>query len=346
MASAVVPVIRPVKSEFTDACAEVTLVHRAAGVLPLSLRRLSLRGQDRISFLHNVSSNDVKSLRPGQGCETLLLNPKGKIQIPFAVTVADDSADLWVEDSFSAGLKSAIESAVVMDDVTMQDRAAEYVVFHIAGPKNGDVLTALSLPAPAVPELSWLSQGETVVMRRRRTVESGVDIVCPAGQAETLFDRLCLAARDARGGPVGSIAQDILRIEAGIPAFGVDFMKDDFPQEASLEARAVSFTKGCYTGQEVVARIKTYGGVHHRLVGLVMDAPAPAPGETIYQGTDEAGQITSAARSLKLARTVALARVATALSSAGTVLRVSSPDGPVARVVDISAPVGGTPFAG
>ncbi len=345
MAAVAAPSPIGVKAEYSDACEEVVGVHRAVGVMPLSVRHLALSGDDRVSFLHSVSSNNIQSLRPGEGCETLILTARGKIQFLLAAAVASDRIDLFVDESLTIELKNTLEAALIMEDVAVQDRSASDVFVHLAGPRLGEILGVLSLPSPAGRECSWMEHGDWGVYRRRRTVESGVDVRIPVSQAVEAFEKMCAASRALGGGPVGFVAQDILRIEAGIPKFGVDILRDQFPQEAALEEKAVSFTKGCYTGQEVVARIKTYGGVHRRSIGLIIEGPAPAPGASLYHAGEEAGRITSAARSLKLSKTVALAQARVESSQPGLALAVSSPSEARAIVVDISSPLEiGSPF--
>lgn len=324
------------RPEYGDACSEVLCVHRAVGVAPVSQTVLTLTGEDRGSFIHNISSNDIKSLKPGQGCESLILTPKGKIQFPIAVLAGQDRLDILVDDSLAAPLKIFLESSLIMEDVSIKDEGHSHAFFHLAGPKLNDLMTATALVFPPETELSWVEADEIVTIRRHRSLETGVDVRVPAGAADDWFQKFLNAAHPLGGGPVGAIAQDILRIEASIPKFGADYTTDHFPQEAALEGRAVSFTKGCYTGQEVVARIKTYGGVNRRLVGLVIEGAPAAPGDKLFKDQEESGRVTSAARSLKFSKSVALAMLSKNVSSAGNILHVASPDGSIATVTDIA----------
>lgn len=334
MVQSVMAGLPPARAEYGDSCSEVQQVHRAVGVAPIEAGVLRLTGPDRVSFLHNISSNDIKSLKPGQGCETLLLTPKGKIQLLLTVLAGAEDLVLIVDRQLTSYLNTFLESALIMEEVSVSDVTADFQFFHLAGPRLADLAGVLSLHMPPDEDMAWLENGGLAAIRRRRSVESGVDLRIPADSASVWFEKLTAAARPLGGGPVGAIAQDILRIEAGIPRFGIDYTTDHFPQEAALEGRAVSFTKGCYTGQEVVARIKTYGGVHRRLVGLVLEVPPPAPGDKVFRDGAAAGHVTSAARSLKFSKSVALAMVSMESAPAGTVVRVGSADGPAATVTE------------
>lgn len=338
MADVVSPASVRARPEYGDACSEVSFVHRAVGVAPISQGLLTLTGEDRVAFVHSISSNDVKSLNPGEGCASLILTPKGKILFPVTVLVGSETLDLLMDEPFQTSLKILLDSSLIMEDVSIQDRSEAYRFFHLAGEKISEVIGALALPMPGNRELSSVDLGEIKIIRCRRSLAVGLDIGVPSGQSEAWFEKLVDTARTFGGGPLGTIAQDILRIEGAIPKFGVDFTTDNLPQEASLENRAVSFTKGCYTGQEVVARVKTYGGVNRRLVGLVMDGPAAGPSDRLFLENEEAGRITSSARSIKFSVAVALAMVSKTAAAPGTVLRVSTPAGPAAKVVDISSP--------
>lgn len=334
------PELLQARPEYGDACSEVLSVHRAVGAAVISQEVLTVGGPDCISFLHTISSNDIRPLTPGRGCETLLLTPKGKIQFPFSVLSRGDQLELLVDGDphLAKSLKAVLESAVVMEDLSMTDLPSSYRFVHLAGPKLQELAAAVSLPLPGPDEFSWVEAGGVQVIRRRRSVESGVDIRIPADQAGSRFEKIVAAAGRFGGGPVGSIAQDILRIEAAIPKFGADYTTDHFPQEAALEERAVSFTKGCYTGQEVVARIKTYGNVNRRLVGLILDGPSPAPGDRLFKDGAESGGVTSAARSLKFSRAIAIAMADKSAAVHGGSVQVGSASGPIAKVSDIASP--------
>ena len=338
MAEVAMPLSTQAKTEYADACSEAVYVHQSVGVAPIAQGILSLTGEDRVGFVHNVSSNDVRSLTPGQGCMTLLLTPKGKILFPLAVLASADRLDLVVDEPLIIPLKNLMESSLIMEDVAIDDRSSAWRFFHLAGKALPELMSALDLQQPSGKEFTWKSQAGVILVNRRRTAVSGVDVGVAAADADGWFEKAAETARRLGGGPVGTIAQDILRIEAAIPKFGVDFTTDHFPQEAALEDRAVSFTKGCYTGQEIVARIKTYGGVNRRLVGIVIDGPAPGPGDKVFHEGAESGRITSAARSIRFSKAVAMAMVAKDSAASGTVLQVASPDGPIAAVTDIASP--------
>jgi len=313
----------------------------------MDLSGLTLTGADRVGFIHSISSNDVASLSTGQGCFSLILTAKGKIQYPLTVLVAPDRIDLGVEESLLEPLKSFLESSLVMEDVRIQDASRDWQFFNLSGSRLVEAMDQLNLRMPGKREFDWIEEKGVSVIRCSRTIEAGVDIRVAADQAAEWFEKLVFVAQGQDGGPVGAIARDILRIEAAQPKFGIDYSWEHFPQEAALENRAVSFTKGCFTGQEVVARIKTYGDVRRRLVGMVPAGPPPAPGDAVYldgaEPPEPVGNVTSAARSIKYSKSVALAMVSTRAASPGGVLRVSSIDGAQARVVDIAG-TGSSPW--
>lgn len=324
--------------DFGDPCSEAESVHRTLGVSILDTGIFFLLGEDRIAFLHNLSSNDIKSLSVGQGCETLFLTPKGKIRVPFVALVLPDRVALLAENEIHPTLKSIVESSVIMEDVNLSEPPEQIQFFHMAGPRLNELLKSLDLPTPAEMPLSACADGERILFRSRRSLAVGVDLGVRLSRAETWFEKLKSTAEKLGGRACGKIAMDILRIEAGIPKFGVDYTGDHLPHEAAREDCAVSFTKGCYTGQETVARIKTYGGVNRRLVALLSDGPAACPGDKVFREGAEVGVVTSAARSIKFSKAVALAMVSKGSFAQGMELRVGMPNGILAAVVDIASP--------
>jgi folate-binding protein YgfZ len=276
--------------------------------------RLRVSGADRAEFLHRLLANRVRGLEPGQGNHTLLLNSKGKVLFGFDLVVGADWIDLCTEPGQGPALQKALDMYLFADKVKLEDHSGAAAPLALVGPKAAALIAALA--GPLLPAERWstefLWQGQPV--RLERGVHAGSPAwfldAGPAGAAP-LFGAL----RDAGATPAGRVAEDFLRVEAGQAAFGADVDDNIYPQEARLE-RSFALDKGCYIGQEVVAKIDTYGGLNKRLCLLSIDHDDPLPrgvkliGEDPERGGErELGILTSWAYSFVLDRGLALGYV-------------------------------------
>lgn len=316
---------------------EYEAVQSGAGLLDLSARgKLEVTGPDRESFLQAMISNDVKSLEENCGCYATFLAATGKMVSDFFCYKLAGRFLLDVSAGRARVLAETLERYIIMDEVLLQDFSSRRAHFSLQGPRSAEILRSLletSLPAQElqVQEIPW--QGETLyAVRRGELAETGFEVIGPAELGPDL--RQSFLEKGARMGlvPIGNAARDILRMEAGIPLFGIDMDESHNPLEARLRG-AVSFTKGCYIGQEVVSKATYIGGVPRLLMGLTIDSHiVPARGSRLLDASAKPiGSVTSAVFSLRLNRAIAFAYIKRKFAHPGE--RYDLEVGPGARVI-------------
>jgi len=277
-------------------------VRRGAGLFALPERGLAaVRGDDRVRWLNGMLSNDVASLGapPARGgCYAARLTRQGRIVADVHVVWRPEA--FWLETAREAvpGLLEDLDRFLVADDVELEDASAGWERLALEGPRAGRVLAAAGAPCELAADDAAavrLGHAEIVVAAFGWSGEPALQLFVPAGSAQEVADLLRRAA-ERDGTPLvegGREALEILRVEAGVPLLGTELGQDVLPDEAHLE-HAISTTKGCYTGQEVVARLRSRGQVAHRLVGIVFDADHPAPaGARLRDGDKAVGEVTS-----------------------------------------------------
>lgn len=257
---------------------------------------LELGGGDRVRFLNGLVTCDVKALAPGAGAYGFFTTAQGKV-LADAVVLADADS-LWVQvaPGMVEELRAHVEKYLIADRVIVQSREDLVVVRAIgaAGERALERLFPERMPAAPWSHLELTRNGTAVrAVRHGRLGAPALGLVVPADAAAELLrdlSELGLAAAEPE-------QLERLRIEAGIARFGVDFGREHFPQETGAEAEAVSYTKGCYLGQEVVARIHYRGGVNRGLRGLHFETGSPPPlGKTLLADGHQVGRVTSAAQ--------------------------------------------------
>ncbi len=350
-------------ADYGDALTEHTALHETAGVLDLSFRsRLCLTGADRVRFLHGQITNDVKRLRPGEGCYAALVTAKGKMQSDLNVFALPDELLLDFEPGLTATVTARLEKYLVADDVQVVDVAPHFGLLSVQGPQAEVVVRALGL-FTEIPtrefdfvKITDATLGEIYLMnqprldggtRRREEAEIatppaalrllttavtnvGFDLFVPTASLGAVAEKLIAAAKAVGGCACGWAAFEIARAEAGIPRFGVDMDETNIPLECGIEARAVSYQKGCYIGQEVINRIHSIGHVNRELRGLRLaeEPPTlPAKGDKLFHAGKEVGHVTSALHSPTLNATIALGYVRREANAVGTELRLRTGDG-------------------
>lgn len=290
---------------------EYRALKEAAGIVDLSFRgKLAASGQDRARFLHGMVTNEVQNLQPGQGCYCFLLNPQGRIQADLNLLVQAERVLLDCEPFLTDKILKTLDHYVIMDQVELEDLSARLGTIGVEGPRCGQVVrAALGLEPPAAEPLAHLSPEGNPDFLLVRTTRSGqgVWIFAPRESLPDLWEKLVEAARVLSGRAVGFAALEAARIEAGIPLYGADIEDSNIPQETS-QFQAISFTKGCYLGQEIVERVRSRGHVNRKLVGLVAAGAAPLrAGAKVHAGGREIGRVTSATFSPALGKHLALA---------------------------------------
>jgi len=331
---------------YGDASAEYGALRETAGVLDLTFRgRLCLTGPDRVRFLNGQVTNNVKDLQPGSGCYAALVTAKGKMESDLNIYALANELLLDFEPGFSPGVIQRLEKYIIADDVQVVDAAPHYGLLSVQGPAAESVLLNLGLvAAPPREPMAFATVkdpalGETYVMNQPRTGASGYDLFVPMQTLGLAMDKMAAVAKQAGGRPCGWQALELARFEAGIPRFGVDMDETNLAPETGIEERAISVSKGCYIGQEVIARIRTYGQVARALRGLKLadDLSAlPAKGDKLFFGGKEAGYITTALRSPAFNANLALGYVRKESNQINTELTLRTAGGEsTARIVPL-----------
>jgi tRNA-modifying protein YgfZ len=276
--------------------------------------RILLTGADRRSYLQGLLTNDIAALAPATGCYAAMLTAQGRMMTDMRVLELGDGILLEVPIAVTAAIRDHLDRFIFSEDVQVEDVTEARAEVGIYGPGAPDLLvragTEGDLPASLFQSTRVrLAGAEALVVRSDDAGVSGYDVVFDAPHAFAVTAAL-LAAGAVR---VTGEEAEAVRIESGRPRFGLDMDADTIPLEAGLEERAISRSKGCYVGQEVIVRVQDrgHGRVAKRLVGLTFDAGAPVPpaGARVLSGDREIGRVTSAIRSPALGRPIALGYV-------------------------------------
>ena len=320
--------------------AEYTALTRTAGVVDLSFRgRLCLTGADRVRLLHGQVTNDVQKLQTGDGCYAALVTNKGKFQSDAHIYALAEELLLDFEPGLTAAILGRLDHYIVADDVQMVDVAPHYGLLSVQGPRAAEVLhkLGLNLTLPTKPlgliHVPDAALGDLYFVHHERAGSDGYDCFIPTAAAAMVFDKLVLGARLVGGGAGGFAALELARFEAGIPRFGVDMDETNLPPEAGIDTRAISYTKGCYIGQEVIARIRTYGQVAKALRRLRLPAPPavlPVKGDKLFRDGRDVGYVTSARFSPAQQANLAMAYVRREANTPGTPLTLHTAGGELA----------------
>jgi folate-binding protein YgfZ len=310
----------------------------------LSFRgRLCVLGADRRSFLNGQVTQNVKDLKTGEGCYAALITAKGRMRSDLNIYCLEGELLLDFEPGLSAAVRARLEKHIIAEDAQVADAAPHYGLLSLQGPRAAAVLEGLSLRGPQknfwAARFENVALGEVYVANQPRFGTAGFDLFVAVEALPAAAKQVLTAARAAGGRLCGWAALETARIEAGIPRFGADMDGTNLPPEAGLDNRAVSYSKGCYVGQEVMARIRTYGQVAKTLRGLRLpdDLPAlPNRGDKLFLGGKEVGRITSAAASPALRANIALGYVWREANQTGTELLLETGGKKVpARIVDL-----------
>ena len=317
-------------ADFGDVMAEYRAARNAVGILDLSHRGLlQFTGPDRLSFLQGMLSNDLRPLKTFDGQYAALLTQQGKVVADVRVRCAMNSFYLDFWEPLKEKILAHLNRYLIADEVEIADRTDEYAFLSLQGPQSAGLVRALAgdsdLPRfPAGHTMVKIEGAAICIVTATYTGATGFDLILPKNVIAAIAQRIEDQGRGFSARWVGDIAQQILRIEAGIPLYGVDFDEDNLLLEVGLD-HSVSFNKGCYLGQEVVERIRSRGHVNKKLSGLVLDGPSPARrGDTIRADGKSAGTITSSVLSPALGRPIALAYVGREHWNPGTALTIES----------------------
>jgi folate-binding protein YgfZ len=289
-----------------------------AAFLPRNhLGRIVVSGADRASYLQGLLTNDVVALKAGQGCYAAYLTAQGRMIADVHVYELGDVMLVTMAREVKDTVLAKFDQFIFSEDVQLGDVTETFSQLAIVGPDAARVVAAV-VPELSIDRLNALPEhgnaraqfagSPAIVTRVTDTGEPGYDVFVDRGHAESLSSTVALAGAV----PMDDATAEAIRIEAGVPRFGRDMNDETIPLEAGIETRAISFTKGCYVGQEVIVRVRDrgHGRVARRLVGLTMEGErVPASGAAIRAGDRQIGQVTSSARSPALKRPIALGYV-------------------------------------
>ena len=305
--------------DFGDVREEQRFANESVALIDKNYRAyFTFTGPDRVRYLNAILTNNIKDLVHGQGVVSLLLNAQGRI-LAEVETYADGEKIFLVSYlMIRERLAEVLEKYIIMDDVTFSDDAGKFGTLALEGPRAAEVVKELTgVELDSLPQLGWAdvtvssrtsegtSAGKTSfensdaaipcrVMRRF----AGGEFIVEREKLEALWDVLLRAARRRGGGAMGYTALSAQRLVQGVPWFGYDFGEKQIPHEAGLESSHISYTKGCYTGQEIVERVRSRGQVNRRRVELLFSGESvPENGAELTVDGKAVGYVTRAARS-------------------------------------------------
>ncbi len=321
---------------------------RAAWIDRSSRGRIVVSGRDRASYLQGLLTNDIAALAPGAGCYAAYLTPQGRMISDLWVY---ELGDVMLLDLPSVATKNTVlaklDQFIFSEDVQLGDLTEAFAQLAVVGPLAESVMAGLlDSGEDRVSALTdhgclraSIEGGAAIITRVTDTGEPGFDVYVERGRAGALTD--ALARADVV--ELGTDDAEVLRVEAGVPAFHRDMDEDTIPLEAGIEQHAISMNKGCYVGQEVIVRVlhRGHGRVARRLVGVTLDGAAvPSSGASVQRGEQEIGRITTAVRSVALDRPIALAYLQRDYIQPGTSVTVAGVRGVVTALPFVRSAVG------
>jgi glycine cleavage system T protein len=314
-------------AHFTDSLREYQAVRETAGLIDYAFRvQMRMTGEDRVSFLQGIVSNDIKALRPGEGCAATLLTEQGRLVADLRVYALDSALLLDVDVRITEKAMEALSRFIIADDVELEEVSEQQVTLALQGPLATQVLTAagvsLSLPQAFQHGEGKIGGSAVHIVHADDTGSDGYELFVPRAHVEQVWQTLLRVGEPFGVRPVGLTALNLLRVEAGIPWYGVDMDDSRIVLEVGLE-HAISFKKGCYLGQEVVERATARGHVNRKLSGLLVSGEMiPVSGDKLFYDSQEVGWVTSAIASPRFGRPIALAYVRREHLAPGTQLRI------------------------
>jgi folate-binding protein YgfZ len=322
------------RDHFENPAGEYAAARTAAAWIDLTeWTQVEIGGSDHAKFLHNFCTNDIRGLPQGAGCEAFITSVQGKVLAHVFVLAGERALALLGVPGCAQRIINHLSRYHISEDVTFTDLTAPRGLLLVVGPHAASALASAggnvqSLTHGKYRQFSSDSSSATVFRNDFLGLPCYL-IACAVEDMHGLHDRLNAAG--AR--PAGTAAFDALRIEAGFPLYGVDISDDNLAQEVNRTAQAISFAKGCYLGQEPIARIDALGHVNQQLRGLrLARGPVPAAGAEVLTADNEPrkiGHITSAAISYATNQPVALGYLKRNYDSPGLAVSVATPAGAI-----------------
>jgi tRNA-modifying protein YgfZ len=303
----------------------------AALISLLGRSQIEITGADRATFLHGFCTGDIKKLQPGRGCEAFITNHQGKAAGHGLVFCEAERLIFDGAAGQAEKLISHFDRFVIGERVEFRDRSADWADVLLAGVQAETVLTSLGITPPAEPLHHQTNAMDGIALNVRRVdwLPTPAFLLNVAAELSAKVQAMLLSDGATE---ISEPAWEIARIEAGYPLYGRDITEDNLPQEVQRNEQAISFTKGCYLGQETIARLDALGHVNRVLTGLKFQGKTLQPGETILQGDKRLAQVTSVAWSPALQAPLALAYVRSIHANPGKRLPF---DGGEAEVVSL-----------
>lgn len=305
-----------------------------AGFVLLGNRtQIALTGGDRAAFLNNFCTNDIKQLVPGAGCEAFITNVQGRILAFVHVACGEDVIRLETVAGQTEKIISHLDRYLITEDVELKDIGQQKSAVGVAGATSQEALSGLLecevLADPCAHLTARFHSSDVIVQSVRATL--GPCFFASVNDAE--LDRFVSALEAAGAIGCSPDAWESCRIEAGFPEYGRDITEKNLPQEVGRNQTAISFIKGCYLGQETVARIDALGHVNWHLVGIRCEGTeAPEAGAEIKLGDKEVGSVTSSCFSPRLSAPLAMGYVRREQAEAGTKLKCADGEAEIVQL--------------
>jgi folate-binding protein YgfZ len=291
----------------------------------------SFTGPDRVRYLNAILTNNIGGLQPGEGAVSLLLSPQGRILAEVETYALEDRILGVSYAMIRERLMETIEQFIIMDDVTLADETERYGTLALEGPRSAEIVHEIcGVELESLPELGHREArhgGSSLSCRVSRRSPGGIlgaEFLIERSHLVEWWKVLQEAALAHGGGPMGYTALSALRLEQGVPWFGYDFDERQIPHEAGLQDSHISYTKGCYTGQEIVERVRSRGQVNRvRVLLKFAGAEPPAAGTALLAEGKEIGHVTRSAYSPALGSAIAMGYVRRDHSVPGSSLAAS-----------------------
>lgn len=312
---------------YGDLNKEYHAVRNGVGLADLSYQgHFLVSGSDHVPFMQKLISNDMALLSKDRGIYTTLLTAKGKVLSEFTLYSLSDGLFMEVESSNAVKTKEQLLRFKLRSQIKIE--TLPWGRLMISGPRAKTMLEKFfGAPLPSMEERSFFTRAwegfSLLCIKRSITGEEDYHLYLPGEGLPLFWEKISSSGENLGLRPIGQTALEILRIEAGIPRYGLEIDEDILPIEAGLQEEAISYTKGCYPGQEVVARIKTYGHVNKNLYGLSLEGPElPDQKSQIFVDDKKVGWITSTTRSPLTGKVIAMCYLRPQFAVPGTSLEV------------------------
>jgi folate-binding protein YgfZ len=319
-------------ASFGDTPAEFRALLEGCGLYDMSWQaKLVLTGEDRVRWLNGMVTNNVRDLAVGHGVYNFVLTPQGRIVGDLVAYNRGDFLLVTTDQAQAAAIKEFFDRYIIMDDVEVADVGDKLSAVGVAGPRATGTLQKAGVEIPheleagQVADLVWHDIGISVARGTHPNMDA-YEIWFAAEQSDRLWD----AIAGAGATPVGSEALELYRITRGVPRYGLDISQRDLAQETE-QKHALSFTKGCYVGQEIVERIRARAILHRTFTGFLVEGRPPQPGTKVTDSDKNIGEITSAARVPFPSgeRTVALGYLRREFEAPGTAVQIGEQEATV-----------------